>query len=161
MITFQLLHNAIPASRKRIISLWFGDVDRITLKNMQSFTGSAILATVYAVSGSFQYYLIFWSLNQKPVEIWTTEPEIVAVSEAPAFEQDLFSALKQMGIELAAIPSNSPSFNKSLIRIPVAYNDDNETMPAGLFSTPTQLPGPKLSLPNDDRNKLLKLLAQA
>ena len=161
MITFHQINNAIPASRRRIVSLWFGDVDRITLKNTPSFTGSAILATVYAVSGSFQYYLVFWSLAQKPLEIWTTDPEKVSVSEAPNFEKELFASLRSMGIELAAISPNSPSFSKSLIRIPVAYNDENDTMPAGLFAPPSQPSAPHSAMSDEDRNRLLKLIAQA
>lgn len=160
MITFHQINNAIPASRRRIVSLWFGDVDRIKLKNTSSFTGSAILATVYAVSGSFQYYLVFWSLAQKPIEVWTTDPEKVSVSEAPSFEKELFASLRSMGIELAAISPNSPSFSKSLVRIPVAYNDENDTMPAGLFAPPSQTSSSS-AMSGEDRNKLLKLIAQA
>ena len=161
MVTFQQLHNPIPASRRRIISLWFGDVDRIALKTTPSFTGSALLATVYAISGTFQYYIIFLSLNQKPIEIWTTEPEKVAVSEAPTFETELLKSLKFMGIEVTALPPNSPAFSKSLVKIPVAYNDENDTMPAGLFTPSTMSSAKNTSLSDEDRNKLLKLLAQA
>ena len=161
MISFQLLNGAIPSSRKRIISLWFGDVDRVKLQNTPSFTGSAILATVSAISGSFQYYLAFWSLSQKPVEIWTTQPEKVSVSDAPAFEKDLFISLKSRGIELASLSPNSPSFSKSLARLPIAFKDENETVPAGLFVPPTQSTASHSALSDDDRALLIHLLSLA
>jgi hypothetical protein len=161
MISFQLLNGAIPSSRKRIISLWFGDVDRIKLQNTPSFTGSAILATVYTVAGNFQYYLVFWSLSQKAIEIWTTQPDKISVSDAPAFEKDLFISLKSRGIELASLSPGSPSFSKSIVRLPIAFKDENETMPAGLFAPPTQSDSPRPALSDDDRALLIHLLSLA
>ena len=161
MISFQKLSSPIPASRRRIISLWFGDVDRIQLFTTQNFTGSAILATVYALTGTFQYYLVFLSLSQKIVETWTTEPEKIALSETSNFEKNLIAELKNKGIGLSAIQPSTQMFNKTLSKLPMAYNDDNDTMPAGIFDPKPITSSSSTSLSKEDRNTLLNLLSKA
>ena len=150
MITFKPINHPIPASRKRVVSMWFGDVDRLSLLNTASFTGAAILVAILSLSGTYQYYVVFQSLSQQASEIWAVTPADVKLTDAPAFEKELLSNLNLRGISLAPLLADSTNYSISLSHIPVAYDDENETAPAGLFSTSDA----SKSIPSLDNNEI-------
>ena len=151
MITFKPINQPIPASRKRVVSLWFGDVDRLSLLNTATFTGAAILVTVLTLSGNYQYYVVFQSLSQQIVETWAVTPGEVRLTEAPAFEKELISNLKLRGISISPLMADSSNYSVTLSHIPVAYDDENETAPAGIFN----LADASKSVPVLDNNEIL------
>ncbi|MBO4350632.1 MAG: hypothetical protein J6A01_06800, partial [Proteobacteria bacterium] len=127
-----------PTSRRRVISLWFGNANRIDLLQNNDFTGSIVLATVFTVEGFYHYYICFFSLSHQVTEIWKTSPDDVKVTEAPTFEKNLFAQLAQMGIELLPIGSDNKDFPSVLMSLPMAYNDENETAPSAKFLASSQ-----------------------
>ncbi len=135
---FEQNGTRILASRRRVISLWFGNANRISLMQNPDFTGSIVLATVFSVDGYYHYYLCFFSLSHQVTEIWKTSPEDVKVTEAPTFEKSLFAQLSQMGIELLPLASDNKDFNSVLMNLPMAYNDENETAPSAKFLASSQ-----------------------
>ena len=126
-------NNTIPSSRKRVISIWFGNANRVDLKQNDDFTGSVVLATIFTIQGYYQYFLIFYSLSHKVVEIWKTDPENVPISEAPSFEKFLFSHISSMGLELMPLPSDNKDFHAILMNLPMAYDDDDNTAHGSQF----------------------------
>ena len=161
MITFKPLNHPIGASRKRIVSLWFADVDRLQLlNNTEKFTGSAILATVLTLAGVYQYYVVFQSLSQHTAEIWAVSPDNVRVTDAPAFEKELLETLNMRGISLEPLFADSANYAVILSHLPVAYDDENETAPVGLFAV-SQMTKTTASLDNEDKNALKQLLRKA
>ena len=134
MIAFKPINQPIPSSRKRVVSLWFGDVDRLTLLNTDKFTGAAILAAILTLSGTYQYYVVFQALSQHIAEIWTVSPDNVKITDAPAFEKELLANLNSRGISLAPLISGTPNHSLTLSHLPVAFDDENEIAPAGIFN---------------------------
>ena len=132
---FEQSSSSIPSSRKRVISLWFGNANRVDLLQTTGFTGSIVLTTVFTVDGFYHYYLCFFSLSHQIAEIWKTDPQDVNITEAPAFEKTLFAQLAQLGIELLPVASDNKDFASILMSLPMAYNDENETAPSSKFLT--------------------------
>ena len=135
MISFKPINQPIPSSRKRVVSLWFGDVDRLTLLNTDQFTGAAILAAILTLSGTYQYYVVFQALSQNIAEIWAVSPSDTKISAAPEFEKELLTTLNMRNITLAPLMADTTNYSLTLSHLPVAYDDENETAPAGLFNT--------------------------
>lgn len=132
---FEQCSSPIQSSRKRVISLWFGNANRINLFQTPNFTGSIILTTIFTIDGFYQYYLCFFSLSHQVAEIWKTDPNDVDITDAPAFEKAMFSQLTSLGIELLPVSSDNKDFVSLLMSLPMAYNDENETTPASKFLT--------------------------
>ncbi|MCL2326543.1 MAG: hypothetical protein FWC40_08640 [Proteobacteria bacterium] len=155
-IAFHLQTLSIPTTAKRLVSLWFGDVDRIQLMSGTAFTGSATLCAVYALSGRMQYYLVFLSLANRPAEIWRCGPEEIKSSEACAFEIEILAHLRHQGIVLAPTLQSSPSYRQILKNLPFSFGHDDNTHPAGLFDPPGAPQEKRLSA--SDKNDLKALL---
>lgn len=129
--------SAIDASKRRVTALWFGDIDRVQLSDGNPLTGTAVMTAIYTLSGFYQYYVIFYALSNRVAEIWSIAAENIPISSASECEFGLFRALRNKGIELAAVPADSPQFLKLLARLPLAFDDDNSTRPnAKLFLAP-------------------------
>lgn len=126
----------IEASRRRVTALWFGDVNRVALQSDPQFTGSAILAAIFTLSGHYQYYVIFLSLSHKVIETWRVEPTKIPISESAVFEKKVINDLNAHGIELTPIPADTPMHHKILTILPMAFDDQNQTAPANLFDVP-------------------------
>ena len=135
MISFKPINQPIPSSRKRVVSLWFGDVDRLTLLNTDKFTGAAILATILTLSGTYQYYVVFQALSQNIAEIWAVSPSDIKISAASEFEKELLTTLNMRNISLAPLMADTSNYALTLSHLPVAYDDENETAPASIFNT--------------------------
>ena len=151
-------NSTIPASRKRVISLWFGNANRVSLKETDDFTGSVVLVTIFTIQGYYQYFLIFYSLSHKVVEIWKTDPENVPISEAPNFEKFLFSHISSMGVELLALPSDNKDFHAILMNLPIAYNDEENTAHGSQF--PFGSPDASFSLTDKEKSMFKALFIQ-
>lgn len=146
----------VEASRRRVISLWYGDVDRVAIKSNPQFTGAAVLATIFTLSGHLQYHVIFISLMHKIIETWRVEPAKIPLSEAPNFEKEILSSLNSHGIELATLPAEHPMFNKILTILPMAFDDQNQTAPASLFDSPDKNNYNQVSCLSDDDIKTVR-----
>ncbi len=160
MVEFTCDNQPIQASRRRVVAIAFGDVDRISLNFNTQFTGSAILVTVFSLSAKFQYHLVFQSLASKPVEIWHSIPEEVSLTDSGRFETELGNTLKEKGIILSNVQQDSANFTVLLTRLPMAFNDENETAPAGGFTTPDKSTAGKKPLAPEDRKTLGALFTQ-
>lgn len=137
MAIFSKYNGKIDASKRRVTAMWFGDVDCIELLDGSTFTGTAVMTTIYTLSGFYQYYVIFYSLSNRIVEIWKVSAENIPITSASECEFGVIRVLQNKNIELTQVPADSPHFNKLLMRLPLSFDDDNSTQPnANLYAAP-------------------------
>ena len=131
MARFVITKDPIEASRQRVVSVWFGDVDRVALHSDPALTGSAVLAAVFTVTATYRYYVVFLSLGQRVVEVWHTDPVEVPMADAEIVQRDILRHLKEKGIVLRHLPADNRHYHRILSLLPYAY-DNSADMPSTL-----------------------------
>ena len=158
MSFFSKTDTKIQASRHRIAALWFGDLDRVTLEDGTPFTGTALMASIYTLAAVYRYYIVFYSLDNRVVETWRSTQDDISISSAIDVERKLFSELRSRNIELTTIPTDTPQYSKALMPLPVEFDEDSATAPAGLFLAPGASDPNGSLLSADERISLRALL---
>ena len=123
----------LEASRRRIVSIWFGNVDHIAIQSDPNFSGVAVLTTLFTLSGHYQYNLLFMSMSHRFIETWRIDPAKIPISDAAMFEKQIFEMLQDHAIDLSRLPPDSPQYHRILSMLPMAFDDENQTSPAGIF----------------------------
>ena len=131
-----------------------------TIRSSYAFGAAGAAITALTLAGVYQYYVVFQSLSQHTAEIWAVSPDNVRVTDAPAFEKELLETLNMRGISLEPLFADSANYAVILSHLPVAYDDENETAPVGLFAV-SQMTKTTASLDNEDKNALKQLLRKA
>ena len=140
------------------MALWFGDLDRVALEDGTPFTGTALMASIYTLAAVYRYYIVFYSLDNRVVETWLSTQDDISISSAIDVERKLFSELRSRNIELTTIPTDTPQYSKALMRLPVEFDEDSATAPAGLFLAPGASDPNGSLLSADERISLRALL---
>ncbi len=155
---FDAIDSVVQASMNRVVALWYGDVDRISLDGVKEFTGASAFYSVYDLTGLSQYYLTLFQMNGKIFHTWRLTPGNVKQSACLETEKNVLNLLKQQGIVLMPVLPSTATYQAILKKLPLLIAMDDKTPCVGDFQIQALTEQSGVTLSANDRNALKSFL---
>ncbi len=149
-ISFDAIETDIPCSQKRIVALWYADVDHMDIDDKELFTGIAILFASYDISAALHYYVSLFNKSGVLCHTWKCQPDHIRVTSANQVEQEIIHSFKKQNVVFYPVLHSSHRYQGILKKLPLQMAIDDKTPCVGdiqtqLFQTSSAKHGVKLS----------------
>lgn len=160
-LTFDIANTPLPATRTRVVALWYGDVDRIQIDDSNKpFTGGAALFGIYNTAGAYDYYMSLFDTMGVLLHTWACEPKNISITESARFEVKLLEALKAQDIVVTPVFQSMKSFDLILEKLPLLKDVNNNNTMVGDFNPSNVSASAGTKLNPADRNLLKSIVTQ-
>ena len=132
-IGFEVVKGNVQASMKRVVALWYADVDRISLDGVSQFTGAAVFYSIFDMGGVVQYYVSLYEMNGNLFVTWRYKPGNVKVSKCNEVEEEIMKALRGNGIMFQPVLQSTATYRSILKKLPLVMAIDDKTPCVGEF----------------------------
>ena len=134
-ISFETVETDIPCSQKRIVALWYADVEQLDIEDTELFSGIAILFTSYDISGALHYYVSLFNRAGVLCHTWQCEPDNIRLTSANQIEKEIFTSFKAQNVVFQPVLRSSYRYQGILKKLPLQMAIDDKTPCVGDFQT--------------------------